>query len=155
MFKDKRALSPVIAAIILIVITVAVSIAVAVWLGAITLTFMAPMYEDEEVVNVTDNFRNQSKVLSNLSITLIQTEYKAKQCVEYRDFDDFLAQVNKYNVDYVATDFEPFSIPRRMYADTLYNVANYRIWFFIYPQEVGKTAIMFLGSETAWWESGD
>lgn len=40
LIKNKRALSPVIAAIILIVVTVAVSIAVAFWLGALTFGFM-------------------------------------------------------------------------------------------------------------------
>jgi len=40
LFKSKEALSPVIAAIILIAVTVAVSIAVAAWMGALTFTFM-------------------------------------------------------------------------------------------------------------------
>ena len=39
MLKSKRALSPVVAAIILIAVTVAVSIAVAAWMGALTFTF--------------------------------------------------------------------------------------------------------------------
>ena len=38
--KSKKALSPVIASIILIAVTVAVSIAVAAWMGALTFTFM-------------------------------------------------------------------------------------------------------------------
>jgi flagellin-like protein len=38
--KSKKALSPVVAAIILIAVTVAVSIAVAAWMGALTFTFM-------------------------------------------------------------------------------------------------------------------
>ena len=38
--KSKKALSPVVAAIILISVTVAVSIAVAAWVGALTFTFM-------------------------------------------------------------------------------------------------------------------
>ena len=37
--KSKKALSPVVAAIILIAVTVAVSIAVAAWMGALTFTF--------------------------------------------------------------------------------------------------------------------
>ena len=41
LFKSKKALSPVVAAIILIAVTVAVSIAVAAWMGALTFTFMA------------------------------------------------------------------------------------------------------------------
>jgi len=40
LWKCRKALSPVVAAIILIAVTVAVSIAVAVWMGALTFTFM-------------------------------------------------------------------------------------------------------------------
>ena len=40
LLKSKKALSPVVAAIILIAVTVAVSIAVAAWMGALTFTFM-------------------------------------------------------------------------------------------------------------------
>ena len=39
LLKSKKALSPVVAAIILIAVTVAVSIAVAAWMGALTFTF--------------------------------------------------------------------------------------------------------------------
>ncbi|MCX8178069.1 MAG: hypothetical protein N3F10_07245, partial [Candidatus Bathyarchaeota archaeon] len=41
MLKNKKALSPVVASIILIAVTVAVSIAVAAWMGALTFTFTA------------------------------------------------------------------------------------------------------------------
>jgi len=41
LLKCKKALSPVVASIILIAVTVAVSIAVAAWMGALTFTFMA------------------------------------------------------------------------------------------------------------------
>ena len=40
LLKSKKALSPVVAAIILIAVTVAVSIAVAVWMGSLTTGFM-------------------------------------------------------------------------------------------------------------------
>jgi flagellin-like protein len=40
LLKSRKALSPVVAAIILIAVTVAVSIAVAAWMGALTFTFM-------------------------------------------------------------------------------------------------------------------
>jgi flagellin-like protein len=40
LWKCRKALSPVVAAIILIAVTVAVSIAVAAWMGALTFTFM-------------------------------------------------------------------------------------------------------------------
>src|SRR4030066_864541 len=41
MRKNAKALSPVVASIILIAVTVAVSIAVAAWMGALTIGFMA------------------------------------------------------------------------------------------------------------------
>jgi len=41
MLKSKKALSPVVASIILIAVTVAVSIAVAAWMGALSVGFMA------------------------------------------------------------------------------------------------------------------
>ncbi len=49
LFKNKKALSPVVASIILIAVTVAVSIAVAAWMGALTFTFMAT-----EQIKITD-----------------------------------------------------------------------------------------------------
>ena len=55
LLKSKKALSPVVAAIILIAVTVAVSIAVAAWMGSLTFTFM----DTEELritgVTFTDN----------------------------------------------------------------------------------------------------
>jgi len=40
LFKSRKALSPVVASIILIAVTVAVSIAVAAWMGALSFSFM-------------------------------------------------------------------------------------------------------------------
>ena len=48
--KCKKALSPVVASIILIAVTVAVSIAVAAWMGALTFTFMGT--EQVEIRNI-------------------------------------------------------------------------------------------------------
>ncbi len=50
LLKNKKALSPVVAAIILIAVTVAVSIAVAAWMGALTFTFMGT--EELKITNV-------------------------------------------------------------------------------------------------------
>jgi flagellin-like protein len=50
---SKKALSPVVASIILIAVTVAVSIAVAVWMGALTTGFMAT--EQLQITSVTFN----------------------------------------------------------------------------------------------------
>jgi flagellin-like protein len=51
--KSKKALSPVVASIILIAVTVAVSIAVAAWMGALTFTFMAT--EQLQITNLSFN----------------------------------------------------------------------------------------------------
>ena len=51
LFRNKKALSPVVAAIILIAVTVAVSIAVAAWMGALTFGFMGGS-EQVKIVNV-------------------------------------------------------------------------------------------------------
>ena len=56
--KSKKALSPVVASIILIAVTVAVSIAVAAWMGALTIGFMGSSsitITNVQFVNVTDN----------------------------------------------------------------------------------------------------
>ena len=49
--RNKKALSPVVAAIILIAVTVAVSIAVAAWMGALTIGFMGGT-EQVEIRNI-------------------------------------------------------------------------------------------------------
>ena len=59
--KNKKALSPVVASIILIAVTVAVSIAVAAWMGALTFTFTATeqlQITDIEFVDATTNYIN-------------------------------------------------------------------------------------------------
>ena len=50
LWKCRKALSPVVAAIILIAVTVAVSIAVAAWMGALTFTFMKT--EELKVISI-------------------------------------------------------------------------------------------------------
>jgi flagellin-like protein len=49
--RSRKALSPVVASIILIAVTVAVSIAVAAWMGALTFTFMAT--EQIQITNLS------------------------------------------------------------------------------------------------------
>ena len=60
LFKSRKALSPVVAAIILIAVTVAVSIAVAAWMGALTFTFM----QTEELKVLTHSWGTDSITLS-------------------------------------------------------------------------------------------
>jgi len=53
--KSKKALSPVVASIILIAVTVAVSIAVAAWMGALTIGFMGTEQLTLSKLTWTDN----------------------------------------------------------------------------------------------------
>jgi len=69
LFRSKKALSPVVAAIILIAVTVAVSIAVAAWMGALTFGFMGG---SEQVKIVGVQFTNSSGTLG-IKITLQNT----------------------------------------------------------------------------------
>ena len=58
--RSKKALSPVVASIILIAVTVAVSIAVAAWMGALTIGFMGT--EEVRITNVEFLSATQAEV---------------------------------------------------------------------------------------------
>ena len=61
LWKCRKALSPVVAAIILIAVTVAVSIAVAAWMGALTFTFMKT--EELKITSLTWGAGNANATL--------------------------------------------------------------------------------------------
>ena len=61
--KSRKALSPVVASIILIAVTVAVSIAVAAWMGALTFTFMKT--EELKITGVTFQTGNATISVTN------------------------------------------------------------------------------------------
>jgi len=65
MLRSRKALSPVVASIILIAVTVAVSIAVAAWMGALTFNFMAT--EQLKITNL------QFPVNGTVSLTMLNT----------------------------------------------------------------------------------
>ena len=70
LFRSKKALSPVVAAIILIAVTVAVSIAVAAWMGALTFGFMGGS-EQVKIVSVQFTTDDQSNEI--IKVTLQNT----------------------------------------------------------------------------------
>ncbi|MGD9131893.1 MAG: DUF4352 domain-containing protein [Candidatus Bathyarchaeota archaeon] len=77
LLKSKKALSPVVAAIILIAVTVAVSIAVAAWMGSLTIGFMetseltiTQMTFDETANNITLAITNSGT--SDVTISMIK-----------------------------------------------------------------------------------
>ena len=68
-FRSKKALSPVVASIILIAVTVAVSIAVAAWMGALTVGFMGSSSVTVNDVTFTDT--NAALDLKNTGTKLV------------------------------------------------------------------------------------
>jgi len=80
MLRSKKALSPVVASIILIAVTVAVSIAVAAWMGALSLSFMGT----EQITitklewkgpNASFDITVKNSGTKDLTITQIQVNY--------------------------------------------------------------------------------
>jgi len=69
LFKSRKALSPVVAAIILIAVTVAVSIAVAAWMGALTFTFM----KTEELKTISHTWDSTGTINEYVDLTLKNT----------------------------------------------------------------------------------
>jgi flagellin-like protein len=69
--RSRKALSPVVASIILIAVTVAVSIAVAAWMGALTFNFMAT--EQIKVTNVQFYTTVVPGGTNNVTITMQNT----------------------------------------------------------------------------------
>jgi len=67
--RSRKALSPVVASIILIAVTVAVSIAVAAWMGALTFNFMAT--EQLKITNL--QFSVAGGLNNNVTVTMINT----------------------------------------------------------------------------------
>ena len=70
LLKNKKALSPVVAAIILIAVTVAVSIAVAAWMGALTFTFMST--EPVDIRSITWTW-NSTPANRSFTVTIYNT----------------------------------------------------------------------------------
>jgi flagellin-like protein len=98
LLKSKKALSPVIAAIILIAVTVAVSIAVAVWMGSLTFNFM----ETRELQVTSMTFSGTSGDTANtisLQVTNPGTGKITLQGVKLNDQDASVAtsSVTEYN----------------------------------------------------------
>jgi len=69
LLKSKKALSPVVAAIILIAVTVAVSIAVAAWMGSMTFQFM----ETEECRINSASFNLVPTTADTIALTIMNT----------------------------------------------------------------------------------
>jgi flagellin-like protein len=93
LLKSKKALSPVVAAIILIAVTVAVSIAVAAWMGALTFTFMATEQLDVQGATFSGTSGNANNTIvlavqNTGSADLTVDKYKLGVSGTQRDIND-------------------------------------------------------------------
>jgi flagellin-like protein len=70
LLKSKKALSPVVAAIILIAVTVAVSIAVAAWMGSLTIGFMETSEITVNEMNFYDTTTTPATTADSINVTV-------------------------------------------------------------------------------------
>ena len=120
LLKSKKALSPVVAAIILIAVTVAVSIAVAVWMGSLTTGFMETKeatitsidFSVENYVNCTVTNTGSTPItvaiekVNGVSQTFAATGDTtiAAGTTDYIEIDSTTTAGNKYSISLFASD---------------------------------------------------
>ena len=95
LLKSRKALSPVVAAIILIAVTVAVSIAVAAWMGALTFTFMRT--EEVRITSMTFTANNTITVA-------LKNAGTSKVTVASAEVNGFAKTISDAPVDVAAGD---------------------------------------------------
>ncbi len=144
----KRAISPVVASIVLIAVTVSVCIVVAAWTGNDS---VAPF---EKIVFI--NFGSEYiRMLVDNNITTFHTDTKPLDIgwldVGEGNFSLFLDQCKTKGVKYVLTDYKPFQYPRITHRSTLYQVEAYTFWFYEELPSVGRVAISCPLTVGAYW----
>jgi flagellin-like protein len=119
LFKSKKALSPVVAAIILIAVTVAVSIAVAAWMGALTFTFM----KTEEVKVLSINRSTWSNTTATLTLKNSGTSDLTIETVRVNDNTATLTPVGSATL--APGDERNFTVGSTYVSGTKYEFAFY------------------------------
>ena len=115
LLKSKKALSPVVAAIILIAVTVAVSIAVAAWMGALTISFMSGT-EQVQVEHITwtdtTHFTLQFKNMGTASVTIDHVSVNGVAKTTNATLPQTVAAATRvwYNVTFAWTSGDPYDI---------------------------------------------
>jgi len=115
LFKCRKALSPVVAAIILIAVTVAVSIAVAAWMGALTFSFMGGT-ETIDVKHITwtnaDYFVIEFKNTGTSAVTIDRVTVNGVSKTTNATLPESVAAsgTRYYNVTYTWTDGDNYDI---------------------------------------------
>ena len=103
LLKNRKALSPVIAAIILIAVTVAVSIAVAAWMGALTIGFMGTEELKITDVDFTGDTSVDIWVQNTGSTTVVVVETKVGGQSYTLDPEETFLAGDKKSVNWVGT----------------------------------------------------
>lgn len=151
--KNRKALSPVVASIILIAVIIAVCIAVAVW-GALTFGIMKKTAPFDKI-NFTNDLSSSEIAgrlhLRNISIVMAP-QINADATFPIQTFDNFLSACELNNVTSVLTDYRLVEIPPIYHANTTYIVEQYSFWFYDDVAHVGKVAVVCQLDFEAWWE---
>jgi len=112
LLRSKKALSPVVAAIILIAVTVAVSIAVAAWMGALTFTFMG--YEKLEIASADWTWGTSGNRYLDLSVANTGTKD---------------ATIKQFNINYVKVAAANLNVTLPLLFKTTEAAKGFRITF--------------------------
>jgi len=137
--RNTQALSPILAAILLIALTVAVSIAVGLlWLRTIQQT------TPQTKIHYINTYEGFAWLFRKNNITVLQSTIKFDFpiTIQVRNFTDFLEQMKLDNVTYVLTDYQPPEVPHYLEKNTAYVLTQYNFWYYIEIEHVGKAAVI-------------
>lgn len=170
---NKKALSPVVASIILIAVTIAASIAVVAWMGTLTVGIMGKGEVSVKPEDITIEFNDEElkAILGENNITIIQspqklmliqtsTDYYSVEIREGKQLKntylpsgpEFVESLKQDNVTYILCDYAPFAYPDRMQPNTNYNLESYSYWYYKNLPNVGEVAIVYHTQVYAWYE---
>jgi len=112
--KSKKALSPVVASIILIAVTVAVSIAVAAWMGALTFSFMGGTEQARisyvqwpDATHIYITVENQGTSAITLKRAYVNNDLQTSNCTDV-SIDDGKSAV--FSITYTWTPGQTYDI---------------------------------------------
>ena len=124
LLKSKKALSPVVAAIILIAVTVAVSIAVAAWMGSLTIGFM----ETSELTIIGVDFTAGNATTGQIAVQVTNSGTSSFTVKNIRVNGELASTWSSGTSDTVApSNSETFTITQAVAAGNKYAVSLYDI----------------------------
>jgi flagellin-like protein len=122
LLKSKKALSPVVAAIILIAVTVAVSIAVAAWMGSLTIGFMNT--KEAKITAMTFGTTGGDHI--NVTVTNPGTTKVNIATIKINDASQLIGDITVY--DETLADVTPTNLPVELAAGATYILQITETW---------------------------